>query len=191
MCRDGLTSGCIAGSRSSPARTRSACAGGQRVVDARRPCRSCRRRGLTLIEGLIATVILALTAAGAAMALQVGLGAQRDARRQLLAGIAAEQQVSTLMSLPFAATPTLAGIEPVGGMLAPPRKNSALADVRDPMGPAFAEFGRTTVVTAQTRTFPQYENFAIAGWRIQVTVTDAQGRVFATAERFRAQELQP
>jgi|GEM_PF-615793 len=150
-----------------------------------------RDLGLTLIESLVATVILAMVAAGAAMALSTGLGAQRDANLQLLAGIAAEQQVSTIMTAPYASSSTFAGIEAVGGMLSPPRVTAALIEVRDPLGPAFSAFGRTTVVTAVTRTFPQYQNFAQPGWRIQVTVTNAQGRVYAALERFRAQELQP
>lgn len=150
-----------------------------------------KRRGLTLIEGLVASVILSMSAAAAAMALTAGLGAQRDANLQLLAGLAAEQQVSMIMTASFAATPSFAGTEAVGAMLAPPRLTAGLSEVRDPMGIAFASLGRTTVVTAVTRTFPQYENFALDGWRIQVTVTDANGRVYASIERFRAPELEP
>lgn len=147
------------------------------------------RGGFTLIEGLVASIILAMTAAGAAMALLSGLGAQRDAAKQLLASLAVEQQISMIMSAPYASVATFAGVEAVGGLLAPPRLNSALAEVRDPMGPAFADFGRTTTVTAETRTFPQYNNFAIPGWKIQVTVTDANGRIYASAIRFRGQEI--
>jgi len=146
---------------------------------------------MTLIEGLIASIILSIVAAAAAMALTTGVGAQRDSGRQLLAALAAEQQISTLMTSPYAQTPNFAGTEAVGAMLAPPRLNASLSEVRDPMGPAFAMFGRTTTVTAQTRTFAQYQNFALPGWRIQVTVTDASGRVYASVERFRAQEAQP
>lgn len=152
-----------------------------------------RRRclGLTLIEALVSTVILSMVASGAAMALSTGLGAQRDANLQLLAGIATEQQCSTIMSAPYANTPNFAGVEAVGAMLAPPRLNGSLVEVRDPMGTAFSALGRTTVVTAMTLTFPQYNNFAQPGWRIQVTVTNAQGRVYASTERFRVQELEP
>lgn len=153
--------------------------------------RGCGRRGLTLIEGLVATVILSMVASGAAMALSTGLGAQRDANLQLLAGIAAEQQVSMIMTAPYALVPTFAGEEAVGGLLAPPRFNASLTEVRDSMGAAFAGFARTTVTTAETRTFPQYQNFALPGWRVQVTVTNAQGRVYASIDRFRAQELEP
>lgn len=149
------------------------------------------RRGLTLIEGLIASVILSIVAAGAAMALTTGLGAQRESGRQLLAALAAEQQVSTIMTAPFASASSFAGVEAVGGMLAPPRITAGGESVRDSLGPAFAMFGRTTVVTAENRSFAQYENFVIPGWRIQVTVTDAGGRVYASVERFRAQELEP
>lgn len=147
--------------------------------------------GVTLIEALVSTVILSMVAAGAAMALTTGLGAQRDANLQLLAGLAAEQQVSLMMTAPYASVPNYGGTEVTGGMLAPPRFNASLTEIRDPMGPAFASLGRTTVVTAQTRGFPQYENVLLPGWRIQVTVMDAHGRVYASIDRFRVQELDP
>jgi len=146
---------------------------------------------MTLIEGLVASVVLALVAAGAAMALGVGIGAQRDAQRQLLAGIAAEQQVSTIMTAPYADSDDYAGSEAVGALLSPPRPTTSGTLVRDPLGSAFSEFARTTTVTATTRTFAQYNNFSVPGWKIRVTVTDAAGRVYADIERFRAEEIQP
>lgn len=149
------------------------------------------RRGTTLIEGLVASVVLALVAAGASMALGIGVGAQRDAQRQLLAGIAAEQQISTIMSAAYSETSSFAGVEEVGALLTPPRPTSSGSLVRDPMSAAFADFGRTTTVTAETRTFATYNNFSVPGWKIKVTVTDATGRVLADLERFRAQEVEP
>lgn len=143
------------------------------------------------MEGLIASVIVAIVAATAAMALGTGVGAQRDAGRQLLAGIAAEQQISSIMSAPYAQTPSWAGTEAVGTMLSPPRPNASGMMVRDPLGSAFAELGRTTTVVAETRTFATYNNFSVPGWRIEVTVHDAAGRVHAHIVRFRAQELEP
>lgn len=160
-------------------------------VESRVIGRSRRPYGVTLIEALVSTVILSMVAAGAAMALTTGLGAQRDANLQLLAGLAAEQQVSLLMTAPYASVPNYAGTENPGGMLAPPRFNASLTEIRDPMGPAFAALGRSTTVTALSRAFPQYENFSLPGWRIQITVTDANGRVYASIDRFRAQELEP
>ncbi len=153
-----------------------------------------RRRatlGLTLIEGLVASVILAIVAAGASMALGVGVGAQREAQRQLLAGIAAEQQISTVMSAAYADSPTYAGTEATGQMLTPPRPNASGTPVRDSMGAAFSIFGRTTTVTAETRTFGQYNNISVEGYRIRVVVTTADGRVYADLQRYRAKEVEP
>src|SRR5690554_1792599 len=74
---------------------------------ARAPRRSRRRgrrggRGVTLIEGLVASIIVAMVAAAGATALTTGVAAQRDAGLQLLAALAAEQQISTIMTAPYA-----------------------------------------------------------------------------------------
>lgn len=147
------------------------------------------RRGLSLIEGLVASVVLSLTAAGAGVGLAVGLDAQREASLQMLAGLAAEQQVSTMLVCDYDSVSGYAGSEAVGAMLTPPRKNSSGQDVRDPMGTAYSKLGRTTAAVAETRTFSQYNNFSVPGWKITVTVTDAAGRVYARIERFRPKEI--
>ena len=67
------------------------------------------RRGLSLIEGLVASVVLSLTAAGAGVGLAVGLDAQREASLQMLAGLAAEQQVSTMLVCDYDSVSALIG----------------------------------------------------------------------------------
>ena len=115
----------------------------------------------------------------------------RDAQLQLLAGLAAEQQISSIMEAPYGETPNWAGEEAIGAMLSPPRLNSSGTTIRESLGPAFSQLGRTTTVVAETRTFATYSNFAVPGWRIEVTVRDAANRVYAQIVRFRAQEVEP
>lgn len=144
-------------------------------------------RAFTLIEALVAAVVVAMVAASAAMAVSVGVATQQQNRLAVLGMQAAELQMSSCMEADYADVDALAGTEDEGEMLAPLR---AGATVRPLLPDSFSELSRITTVTAETRTFADYNNVQVVGKRIQVDVMGPGNTLLARLIRFRAQEDQ-
>lgn len=144
-----------------------------------------RPRGFTLLEALIASVIVAMVAATASVSVAVGAAVEQQNRASVVAMQAAELQMSSLLELGYDGMSALAGTEPAGAMLAPLRPG---ASARLPLPGAFAGLSRTTTVTSENRAFAQYNGHVIEGKRIEVTVAGPDGSVLARLVRFRGKD---
>ena len=143
-------------------------------------------KGFTLIESLVAIVIVAMVASAAAVGLGLSVATQEDARLAQIATQAAQQQISFLMEKPFASMVDYAGTETLGQMLAP---LDAGATDRDKMLIGeWANLGRTTTLTSEPITFTQYNGFVVDGMRIDVQVFGPDGTIYATIRRHRTNE---
>ena len=143
-------------------------------------------KGFTLIESLVAIVIVAMVASAAAVGLGLSVATQEDARLAQIATQAAQQQISFLMEKPFASMSDYAGTETLGQMLAP---LDAGATDRDKMLIGeWANLGRTTTLTSEPITFAQYNGFVVDGMRIDVQVFGPDGTIYATIRRHRTNE---
>ena len=143
-------------------------------------------KGFTLIESLVAIVIVAMVASAAAVGLGLSVATQEDARLAQIATQAAQQQISFLMEKPFASMADYAGTETLGQMLAP---LDAGATDRDKMLIGeWANLGRTTTLTSEPITFAQYNGFVVDGIRIDVQVFGPDGTIYATIRRHRTNE---
>jgi type II secretory pathway component PulJ len=152
------------------------------------PVRRGRRtvgRAFTLLEALIASVIVAMVAATASVSVAVGAAVEEQNRLAVLAMQAAELQMGTVLETDYDDMESLAGDEAAGAMLAPLR---AGAQARMPLPPGFALLSRTTAIVAENRTFTQYNSYVVPGKRIEVTVRGPGGHVLARLVRFRGRD---
>jgi hypothetical protein len=143
------------------------------------------RRGFTLVEALIASVIVTAVASTAAMSVAVGSAVESQNRLAVLAMQAAELQMGTALELSYDTMYTCAGTEAAGAMLAPPRPG---ATKRDYLPAAFSQLSRTTTVTDENRTFTQYYNYTVTGKHVEVTVYGPDRSVLAKLVRFRGKD---
>jgi type II secretory pathway pseudopilin PulG len=159
-----------------------------RASRARRLLGAVRRtRAFTLLEGLIATLVVALVASAAAVAVSVGMATQEDNRLAVFAMHAAELQLSSCLEASYDGMNGLAGTEAQGQMRAPARPGST---ARPLLPESFAALSRITTITPETRTFAQYNNISIEGKRINIRVFGPSGNLLAELTRFRAREDQ-
>lgn len=149
------------------------------------PVRRRRARAFTLVEALVATVVVAMVASAAAMSVAVGVAVQEQNRLSVLAMHAAELQMSVAMETAYDSLPGLVATEAQGRMLAPPRPGSS---VRPELPAAFAPFSRTTTVTAENRTFTQFGNHVMQGYRVVISVYGPDGTLLARLQRYRAKD---
>ena len=151
-------------------------------------------RGFTLVEALVATVIMAMVASAASVGIGLSVATQQDARLAQLATQAAKQQVDFLMEKPFASMADSVGIsvssntvtEEVGQMKAPPAAGAV--DRTLTLGGEWAKLGRRTTLTAESQTFSQYNSFLVDGMSISVKVFGPDGTIYATLRRHRTNE---
>lgn len=151
-------------------------------VSMRRPG---RRRAFTLLEALIASVIVAMVAATASMSVAVGAAVEEQNRLSVLAMQAAELQMGTLLEASYDGMDALAGSEASGAMLGPLRPG---ATARTALPSSFARLSRTTAVTAENRSFTQFNNHVVEGKRVEVTVAGPDGTTLARLVRFRGKD---
>ena len=143
--------------------------------------------GFTLIESLIAIVIVAMVASAAAVGMGVSIATQEDARLAQLATQAAQQQVSFLKEKPFASMVDYAGTEALGQMKAP--LDAGATDRSKVLTGEWAKLIRVTTLTNEPTTFTQYNSFVVDGMRIEVQVLGPDGTtVYATIRRHRTNE---
>ncbi|NBX31810.1 MAG: prepilin-type N-terminal cleavage/methylation domain-containing protein [Planctomycetes bacterium] len=144
-----------------------------------------RPRGFTLLEALIASIIVAMVAATASMSVAVGSSIEQQNRLSVLAMQAAELQMSSVLEQSYETMNTLAGTEAVGKLLAPKRPG---ATVRGFLPAAFSELSRVTTIVTENRTLTQYNNYTISGKRIDITVIGPNGLTLAHLVRFRGMD---
>lgn len=157
----------------------------RRPVSPWRGANAAVARAFTLLEGLIAAIVVALVASAAAVAVSVGMSTQADNQLAVLAMHAAELQMSSCMEATYDGMDTLAGTEATGLLLAPARPGST---TRPSMPESFSEFSRVTTVTPETRTFVQYNGISIVGKRVVIEVFGPANTLYARLVRFRPQE---
>jgi len=144
-----------------------------------------RPRGFTLLEALIASIIVTMVATTASMSVAVGSSIEQQNRLSVLAMQAAELQMSSVLEQSYETMNTLAGTEAVGKLLAPKRPG---ATVRGFLPAAFSELSRVTTIVTENRTLTQYNNYTISGKRIDITVIGPNGLTLAHLVRFRGME---
>lgn len=151
-------------------------------------------RGFTLVEALVATVIMAMVASAASVGIGLSVATQQDARLAQLATQVAKQQVDFLMEKPFASMADSVGIlvslntvtEEVGQMKAPPAAGGVNRTLI--LGGEWAKLGRRTTLTSEPTTFTDYNNFLVEGMSISVEVFGPDGTIYATLRRHRTNE---
>ena len=80
---------------------------------------------------------------------------------------------------------TIASTEAKGHMLAPARPGST---ARPELPAAFSQLSRTTTVTAENRVFTQDQNYAMSGYRVEVSVFGPDGTLLAKLKRYRPKD---
>jgi prepilin-type N-terminal cleavage/methylation domain-containing protein len=138
------------------------------------------RRAFTLVECLVALVIVAMAAAAASTAIGSGIAAQEDALRITLAAACAESRMTEVLTTEYGVVPNLAGHEQPGALMA--SDGTAMPGL-------MAEMGRRTTVQAQPQAIPGFAGLVLTGWQVTVTVydldEDGDERELAVLRRFR------
>ncbi|MFZ4641738.1 MAG: type II secretion system protein [Phycisphaerales bacterium] len=137
------------------------------------------RRAMTLIECMVALVILTLSASIMVMAVQGGLAAQEEALSMTLAGTAAESRIAEYLSKSY---PTIAVAD----------ITEAPGAIKTPTGEFFSysynKMSRRTIVTSANLTVPDFPGLIVQGYLFDVTVSDSwqgQDRKLVSLQRFR------
>lgn len=142
------------------------------------------RRAMTLIECMVALVIVVASASMMAMVVQGGLSAQEEALSMTLAGTAAESRIAQYLAKSYETISAGTTIEAIGQIKTP---------TNDSFSSAYADMGRTTVVTASSLTVPDFPGLSIAGYLIDVSVFDqwqGQSRKLVSLQRFRPRTIE-
>ena len=142
-----------------------------------RPCAAGPRvqRGFTLLESLIATVVLLLTVMAASMALWSGQRQGQFSQDAVQGTLAAAAKMEEVLAREYADLARYDGqVEAVGQLRTP-----ALT----PYPPEYYRIGRYTTVTSVTHTFPEVK-VEIAGLQITVTTHDVDGTELCQLSRF-------
>ncbi len=141
---------------------------------------STTRRAFTLVECLVALVIVAMAAAAASTAIGSGIAAQEDALRITLAAAAAESRMTQALTTEYGTVTGLAGHEEPGALMA--SDGTAMPGL-------MSEMGRRTTVAAEPQSIPGFAGLVLTGWQITVTVYDldeeGDERELAVLRRFR------
>ena len=157
-------------------------------------------QGFTLVEALVAIVVVAMVASAAAVGVGLSAAAQEDARLSQLAMQAAKQQVDFLMEQPFESmaasvdivvpantvTKEVTVTEEVGQMKAPPAAGGVVRSLT--LSGEWAKLGRRTTLTPEPTTFTDYLDFLVDGMSISVEVFGPDGTIYATLRRHRTNE---
>lgn len=144
-----------------------------------------RAPAFTLVEALIASVIVAMVALAGSTAVAVGVAVEEENRMSVLAVQAAELQMGAVLEQGYEGMDAMAGTEERGAMLAPA---AAGGSQRPSMGPRYARMSRQTTVTGETRSFASLNNHSVVGKRVEVRVFGPDGTELAHLVRFRGKE---
>jgi hypothetical protein len=152
-----------------------------------RALRAARVAAFTLVEALVASVIVAMVALAASTSVAVGIAMEEENRRAVLATQLAELRMSEVLEQPFESMASLAGTASGASLGSPPVPGSG---ARVPLPGAASGFSVVTAVDAENRAFPQLNNFVLEGRRITVEVRGGDGAVLARLVRFRGKDPQ-
>ena len=157
--------------------------------DQLRPRRHARatRAAFTLIEALVASVIVAMVALAASTSVAVGIAVEEENRRAVLATQVAELRMSEVLEQPYGEMASLAGTVTGESLRSPPVPGSG---ARVPLPDEASGFTVVTTVEGENRSFPQLNNFVLEGRRITVEVRGSDGAALARLVRFRGKDPQ-
>lgn len=133
------------------------------------------RYAFTLIEALIAAVILAMAISATSMALNSGRQFSLEARDQVHASLAAEAIMAEILADSYANIPSYNGIDEAPGMM-----QTSLGDAYPQ---AAYRIGRRVTVNNVIHNFPEL-GVNISGYDIIVEAYDADNRVICSLIRF-------
>lgn len=139
------------------------------------PARCGIARGFTLLEALVASVIMSLTVTAVAMALGGGRQHALEARDQLQAGLAAEALMDEILAADYASLIAYDGHDESPG--------SMVTFDDDPYPESFYRIGRRAAVVEQLLSIGAL-GAKIKGMDIAVEAYDLDGRVIVTLSRF-------
>jgi len=145
-----------------------------------------RNKGFTLLEALVAIVVVAMIASAAALAMGLSSATQEESRLMQIAAQAAGQQVAFLIETPYDNMRNFAGTEEVGTMLAPPAGGGVTRTLL--LSGSFSKLGRRTTLTSEPFTFTQFNGFVVEGTRIDVEIFGPDNTVYASIRRHRTKE---
>lgn len=137
-------------------------------------------RAFTLVECMVALVIVAMAAAAVSTAIGAGIAAQEDALRITLAAATAESRMTQALTVDYASVPALESDEAPGALLA--ADGTAMPGLT-------ATMGRHTNVDSAPQSIPGFSGLVLPGWQITITVYDLGDngveRELAVLKRFR------
>lgn len=136
--------------------------------------RSGAARGFSLLEALVASVVLAITVLAVGSAISAGRQQSIEGEKQILAAMAAQDLMSELRSVPYASLSNYNGLNQAPGAMAT-LDGRAYPDT-------YWLVGRAAVVENATVTYAPL-GVVVHGKRIEVSVRD-EARVLATVETF-------
>lgn len=145
---------------------------------------SLARRAMTLMECLVAMVVLTISAAIMASSVQAGLAAQEDALAMTLAGTAAESRISDYLARSYETIAATDVVEAIGTMT---------SSGGDAFSGSYARLGRHTRVTSANLTVPDFPGLLIPGYLIDVSVFDLWNgaeRQLVSLQRFRPRTIE-
>jgi prepilin-type N-terminal cleavage/methylation domain-containing protein len=133
------------------------------------------RRGFTLIEAMLAMVLLGVAASGVLLPFAGGASAQAEGSHRTVAAILANDQVERIVSSPFAQ------------LLAQYNYTESQGQVKDASGvvftdPMYANFSRQTACQ-QVRVSPQTSEDVAANFVLATVTVSYQGRPMAVVRR--------
>lgn len=138
------------------------------------------QRGFTLLEALIASVIMALTVTAVAMALGSGRQYSVESMDQMQASLAAEALMSEILALDYANYDTYDGRDDLPGTM--------LTFAGNAFPDSFYRIGRRAAVAVITKSIPGF-GVDIKGKEIAVEAYDTTDRVLATLVIFVAEPV--
>ncbi len=139
---------------------------------------------MTLMECLVAMVVLTISAAIMASSVQAGLAAQEDALAMTLAGTAAESRISDYLARSYETIAAADVVEAIGTMT---------SSSGDAFSGSYARLGRHTRVTSANLTVPDFPGLLIPGYLIDVSVFDTWDgaeRQLVSLQRFRPRTIE-
>ncbi len=143
------------------------------------------RRGISLLECVVAVVIVSGAIASAAMSIQQGVLAQEDALRISQASSAAESALTELLVREYDSLTPGVVTKDVGEMTDPFTGNELPAD--------YSRFGRRVLVADDSIAIPGYAGLAMEGKMLTVSVFDrvaGDERELIELRRFRPKSIE-
>lgn len=144
-----------------------------------------RRHGVTIIECVVAIVIVSGAILSAAASMRMGIEAQEEALRLSLASSAAESALTELLVHDYDGLAAGVTEEALGSMSDPFTGSALPAD--------YSQLGRRRTVVDEALAIPGYAGLSLEGKMLTVTVfdhPDGAERALVTIQRFRPKTVE-